>query len=64
MFEERAVILGKLDKHEQVLSIYVMMLADVKRAIQYCQQVYSERRDGFDEVCIYCYRICFDYLLP
>lgn len=51
MFEERAVILGKLDKHEQVLSIYVMMLADVKRAIQYCQQVYSDRRDGFDEVC-------------
>ncbi|KAJ1528436.1 hypothetical protein ONE63_006848 [Megalurothrips usitatus] len=50
MFEERAVILGKLGKHEQVLSIYVMMLGDVKHAIEYCDQVYSAQKEGADEV--------------
>lgn len=50
MFEERAIILGRLGKHEQVLSIYVMMLGDVNRAIRYCDQVYCEKRDGADEV--------------
>lgn len=41
MFEERAVILGKLGKHEQVLSIYVNILGDVDRAVGYCNKVYS-----------------------
>lgn len=50
MFEERAVILGKLGKHEQVLSIYVMMLGDVNRAIHYCHEVYSNQKEGADEV--------------
>lgn len=50
MFEERAVILGKLGKHEQVLSIYVMILGDVDRAIQYCNQVYTNQKEGSDEV--------------
>ncbi|KAK3931419.1 Vam6/Vps39-like protein [Frankliniella fusca] len=50
MFEERAVILGKLGKHEQVLSIYVMMLGNVNKAIKYCHEVYSSQRDGADEV--------------
>lgn len=41
MFEERAVILGKLGKHEQVLSIYVNILGDVDRAVEYCNKVYK-----------------------
>lgn len=41
MFEERAVILGKLEKHEQVLSIYVNILGDVDRAVEYCNKVYK-----------------------
>lgn len=54
MFEERAVILGKLGKHEQVLSIYVMMLGDVNRAIHYCNEVYSTQKEGSDEVSPLC----------
>lgn len=50
MFEERAVILGKLGKHEQVLSIYVMMLGNVSQAIKYCHDVYRSEREGADEV--------------
>ncbi|GLV35804.1 Vacuolar protein sorting 39 [Carabus blaptoides fortunei] len=41
LFEERAVILGKLGKHEQVLSIYVNILGDVDRAVAYCNKVFS-----------------------
>ncbi|CAH2041395.1 unnamed protein product, partial [Iphiclides podalirius] len=39
LFEERAVILGKLGRHEQALAIYVQILGDVERAIRYCEQV-------------------------
>lgn len=42
LFEERAVILGKLGKHEQVLSIYVNILGDVDRAVEYCNKVYNK----------------------
>ncbi|XP_045536807.1 vam6/Vps39-like protein [Papilio machaon] len=39
LFEERAVILGKLGRHEQALAIYVQILGEVERAIRYCEQV-------------------------
>lgn len=39
LFEERAVILGKLGRHEQALCIYVLILGDVQRAIRYCENV-------------------------
>ncbi|XP_049875030.1 vam6/Vps39-like protein [Pectinophora gossypiella] len=39
LFEERAIILGKLGRHEQALAIYVQILGDVDRAIRYCENV-------------------------
>lgn len=41
LFEERAVVLGKLQKHDKVLAIYIQILGDVKKAIEYCDNVYS-----------------------
>ncbi|XP_012531879.1 vam6/Vps39-like protein [Monomorium pharaonis] len=41
LFEERAVILGRLGRHQQAISIYVSLLNDIPRAIQYCQNVYT-----------------------
>ncbi|XP_012056749.1 PREDICTED: vam6/Vps39-like protein [Atta cephalotes] len=40
LFEERAIILGRLGRHQQAISIYVSLLNDIPRAIQYCQNVY------------------------
>ncbi|XP_023290405.1 vam6/Vps39-like protein [Orussus abietinus] len=45
LFEERAIILGRLGRHEQVISIYINLLNDVPRAIQYCNSVYSKFHD-------------------
>ncbi|KAL7299998.1 hypothetical protein TKK_0007311 [Trichogramma kaykai] len=41
LYEERAIILGKLGKHQQALAIYINLLNDVPKAIQYCNNVYS-----------------------
>ncbi|KAH0951330.1 hypothetical protein HN011_003413 [Eciton burchellii] len=41
LFEERAIILGRLGRHQQAISIYVNLLNDISRAIQYCQNVYT-----------------------
>ncbi|XP_011301039.1 vam6/Vps39-like protein [Fopius arisanus] len=61
LFEERAIILGRLGRHHQAISIYVNLLNDVPRAIKYCHNVYAgfegqrsgdgvKSTDGADEV--------------
>ena len=59
LFEERALILGRLGRHHQAISIYVNLLNDVPRAIQYCNNVYercekstdgAKSEDGSDQV--------------
>lgn len=61
LFEERAIILGRLGRHQQAISIYVNLLNDVPRAIQYCNNVYAKyqsqknsdkgkHQDGADQV--------------
>jgi hypothetical protein len=40
LFEERAIVLGKLGRHERALAIYMSILGDVPRAIQYCDKVF------------------------
>ena len=42
LFEERAIILGKLKKHEKVLAIYIQILGDLEKSIEYCGTVYEE----------------------
>ncbi|KOC60066.1 Vam6/Vps39-like protein [Habropoda laboriosa] len=41
LFEERAIILGRLGRHQQVLSIYINLLNDIEKATQYCDKVYT-----------------------
>lgn len=61
LFEERAVILGRLGHHQQAISIYINLLNDVPKAIQYCSNVYArylaeknssknKKDDGADEI--------------
>nr|CAD7419670.1 unnamed protein product [Timema poppensis] len=47
MFEERAIILGKLGRHEQALAVYVSVLGNVPKAMEYCDKVYQH---GAEEV--------------
>lgn len=42
LFEERAIILGKLGMHEKVLAIHIQILGDVEKAAIYCENVYDE----------------------
>lgn len=48
LFEERAIILGKLGIHEKVIAIYIHILGDVDKAADYCESVYQadENNDG------------------
>ncbi|XP_068628376.1 vam6/Vps39-like protein [Battus philenor] len=57
MFEERAVILGKLGRHEQALAIYVLILGDVDRAIRYCEQVCESSSNKTPDVYVILMRI-------
>lgn len=41
LFEARATILGRLGKHEKVLAIFVQILGDFDKAIEYCDQMYD-----------------------
>lgn len=42
LFEERALILTKLKKYGQSLTIYLQVLGETQRAIDYCQEIYNE----------------------
>lgn len=42
LFEERAIVLGKLAKHEKVIAIYLQILGNPERAIEYCDEVFSK----------------------
>lgn len=42
--------MGKLGRHEQVLSMYVTVLDDVNRAIEYCDKVYKSKNENYDQV--------------
>lgn len=50
LFEERAILLGKLGRHEQALSIYTNILNDVPAAIDYCNANYQLESPSSREV--------------
>lgn len=61
LFEERAIILGRLGRHQQAISIYISLLNDIAKATEYCYNVYTryqnqeivdkqKQSDGADEV--------------
>ncbi|KNC27078.1 hypothetical protein FF38_10779 [Lucilia cuprina] len=47
LLEERALILGRLKKHEKVLAIYIQILGDVDKAAKYCEDNYEDDKDIF-----------------
>lgn len=47
LLEERALILGRLKKHEKVLAIYIQILGDVEKACTYCEMNCDDEPDIF-----------------
>jgi hypothetical protein len=42
LFEERAIVMGKIGNHKEALVIYVHMLHDMKKAEDYCERMYNK----------------------
>jgi hypothetical protein len=57
LFEERAIVLGKLGRHEHALAIYMSILRDVPRAVDYCDKV----RVG-SGLCFFCSSCIYGHL--
>ncbi|CAG5133152.1 unnamed protein product, partial [Candidula unifasciata] len=48
--EERAILLGRLGRHEQALSIYINILKDIRLAEEYCAMNYEKEKEGCKDV--------------
>nr|CAG4638944.1 EOG090X0131 [Daphnia magna]SVE82916.1 EOG090X0131 [Daphnia magna] len=53
LFEERAILLGKVGRHEQALSIYTNILKDLPAAVDYCNVCYRSESSSNKEVYFY-----------
>ncbi|EFX65321.1 hypothetical protein DAPPUDRAFT_219389 [Daphnia pulex] len=53
LFEERAILLGKVGRHEQALSIYTNILKDLPAAVDYCNICYQSNSPANKEVYFY-----------
>lgn len=42
MFEERAMVLERMGRHDQVLAIYVTILKDPRKAMEYCKKIFEK----------------------
>uniref|UniRef100_A0A4W4E9Y6 CNH domain-containing protein n=1 Tax=Electrophorus electricus TaxID=8005 RepID=A0A4W4E9Y6_ELEEL len=61
LLEERALLLGRMGKHEQALFIYVHVLKDTHMAEEYCHKHYDKAADGSKDVYLSLLRM---YLSP
>ncbi|XP_050191260.1 vam6/Vps39-like protein isoform X1 [Myiozetetes cayanensis] len=61
LLEERALLLGRMGKHEQALFIYVHILKDTSMAENYCHKHYDRNKDGNKDVYLSLLRM---YLSP
>lgn len=55
MHEERAILFGRLKRHEQALAIYTNVLRDYKAAENYCKVNY-DRMDPENSKVFKCFR--------
>jgi len=61
LYEERAMLLGRIGRHDQALNIYAHKLSDPAKAEEYCRTVYDEDDKDTREVFISLLQI---YLKP
>ncbi|XP_065183462.1 LOW QUALITY PROTEIN: vam6/Vps39-like protein [Sycon ciliatum] len=61
LFEERALLLGRMNRHEQALAIYTHVLKDTKQAEEYCRKNYNRSSEHSKDVYLCLLRM---YLQP
>lgn len=57
LYEEKAVLYGKLGRHEKALLIYVTVIGDIEKAVHYCDRVFKDGKSGSEEV-----KVCRNFL--
>lgn len=50
LLEERAIIIGRLGRHDQALAIYVQALGDYEKATEYCKKVWESKSINSQDV--------------
>lgn len=60
-YYERALLLGRVGRHEEALAIYIHILHNTKLAEEYCHRNYNEGREGSKDVYVSLLRM---YLAP
>lgn len=50
LWEERAVLLGRIGRHEPALEIYAQRIGDQKMAEEYCRKHYDREKEGARDV--------------
>ncbi|KAL1489629.1 hypothetical protein ABEB36_013573 [Hypothenemus hampei] len=53
LLEERALILGRLGKHDQAIALYVRALGDIEKAKNYCSNIYEKGGPGSQSVYVH-----------
>ncbi|CAH0560450.1 unnamed protein product [Brassicogethes aeneus] len=53
LLEARAIILGRINKHEQSLAIYIRVLGNIDKALDYCKKVYEKKLPGHETVYVF-----------
>lgn len=53
LFEERAILLGRLGQHHQALAIYTHVLKDTQAALSYCEKYYTSSGPGSEVTLMY-----------
>ncbi|XP_011445059.3 vam6/Vps39-like protein [Magallana gigas] len=59
-YEERAILLGRLGRHEQALGIYVHVLHDDRLAEEYCKKYYRKDKDSLKDVYFFLLKMYLD----
>lgn len=62
LFEERAILLGKLGRHEQALSIYINIINDMPAAIEFCNICYQSDPLVNKEVLLFYFKLCAEII--
>lgn len=52
LFDERAVVMGKVGNHEEALAIYVTILEDTDKAEAYCARIYDKNKPANKDVSV------------
>lgn len=60
LLEERAIILGRLGKHDDALAIHVRALGDIPKAVEYCKKVYDNSLPGSQSVYVSLIKLILD----